>query len=169
MNTQSTRKPRKRTTAETIIGAISAGTALILIGAVYVAALPNSLWEKTVAFFSSFNVTTVPSTEIQLPAPTELGTHTVVYNAAFQFCIGIAILQIIILALRILWRSPIDKTSETVGNLVFWFGACYLVPTFLNSATIPATWFGFWAALIIVIGISLIARAVVYLAKNLLK
>ena len=168
MDAQSTTKMRQRTTAETIIGVISAGTVLILIGAVYVSALPTSLWEKTLDFFGSFTGVQVPGTTITLPAPTQLGTHTVVYNAAFQFCIGIAILQIIVLALRLLWRSPLDKTSETVGNLVFWFGACYLVPTFLNSNTTPTTWFAYWAAIIILIGVSLIARAIVYLTKKLL-
>jgi hypothetical protein len=142
------------------------GAVLIFIGAIYVATLPTSLWDKMVTFFSSFNGVQVPNTTISLVAPAVPSAHAVVYNAAFQFCIGIAILQVILLVLRLLWQSPIDKTSETVGNLVFWFGASYLVPTFLNSTTTLTTWFAFWAAFLMVMGISMMARAVVLFAKK---
>jgi hypothetical protein len=150
---------------EGIISAVSIGAVFILIGTVYVTTLPTSLWDKIVDFFKSFDVVKL-SDQLSLPAPAVPGAHAVVYNAAFQFCIGLAILQVILLALRLLWRSPIDKTSETVGNLVYWFGASYLVPTFLNTATTGTTWFAFWAAIIIVIGISMIARAIVFFIKK---
>ena len=166
MNTHSSAHARSFKTGENIIGVISVGAVLILIGTIYVATLPTSLWDKTVTFFSSFNSVPVQNTTIYLPVPAEPGIHTVVYNAAFQFCIGIAILQVILLLLRLLWRSPIDKTSETIGNLVYWFGASYLVPTFLNSTTTETTWFAFWAAIILVIGLSMIARAIVLFAKK---
>jgi hypothetical protein len=151
---------------ESIISAISVGAVFILIGTIYVTTLPTSLWDKIVAFFSSFTTVQVTDTAIYLPAPAAPAAHTVVYSAAFQFCIGIAILQVILLALRLMLHSPISKTSETVGNLVYWFGASYLVPTFLNSSTTSTTWFAFWAAIIIVLGISMIARAVVLFAKK---
>ncbi len=142
------------------------GTAFILIGAIYVTTLPTSLWDKTVDFFSSLTGSPVPGTSISLPAPAAPAAHAVLYNALFQFCIGIAVLQIILLALRFMFKSNISKTAETVGNLVYWFGASYLVATFLNSATTLTMWFAFWAATLIVLGISLIARAVVIFAKN---
>jgi hypothetical protein len=142
------------------------GAVFILIGTIYVTTLPTSLWDKIVDFFGSFTTVQVPDTTISLPVPAVPAAHTVVYNAAFQFCIGIAILQIIVLALRFMFHSPISKTAETAGNLVYWFGASYLVTTFLNSATTVTTWFAFWAAIIIAIGVSLIARAVVLFAKK---
>jgi hypothetical protein len=166
LNTHSTAQARPRKTGENIISAISIGAVFILIGTIYFSTLPTSLWDKIVNFFNSFTTVQVPDTTIYLPAPAVPSAHAVVYNAAFQFCIGIAILQIIVLALRLLWRSPIDKTSETVGNLVYWFGASYLVPTFLNSSTTQTTWFAFWAAILITIGVSLIARALVFLDKR---
>jgi hypothetical protein len=150
---------------ESIISAISVGAVLILIGTIYVATLPTSLWEKIEDFFSSFHIVEVGN-GLSLPAPVMPSAHAVVYNAAFQFCIGLAILQVVLLALRLLWRSPTDKTAETAGNLVYWFGASYLVPTFLNSATTQTTWFAFWAAILIVLGISMIARAIVFFAKK---
>jgi hypothetical protein len=157
---------RQRAFSESIITAVSVGTALILIGAIYVTALPTSLWDKTVAFFSSFEILEVPSTAIHLPVPADPAAHAVLYNAAFQLCIGIAVLQIILIALRLMFHSSTSKTAETAGNLVYWFGASYLVGTFLNSSTTVTTWFAFWAAILVVIGISLIARAVVIFAKN---
>jgi len=151
---------------EGIFSAISAGTFFILIGVIYVTTLPTSLWDKAIAFFSSFDVSRVPNTGIYLPAPAVPAAHTVLYNAAFQFCIGIGILQIILLTLRLAWHSPTGKTAETAGNLVYWFGASYLVFTFLNSATTLETWFAFWAAILVVLGVSMIARALVLFAKK---
>jgi hypothetical protein len=153
-------------TEEGIISAISVGAVFILIGVIYVATLPVSLWEKVVAFFNSFSTLPVSNTGIYLPAPAVPAAHTVLYNAVFQFCLGLVILQVILLALRLAWRSPISKTAETVGHLVFWFGASYLVFTFLNSSTQMDTWFGFWAAIIVVLGVSLIARALILFARK---
>jgi hypothetical protein len=150
---------------EGILSAISVGTVFILIGTIYVTTLPTSLWDKIVAFFSSFDIVGVTD-RISLPAPAVPAAHTVVYNAAFQFCIGIAILQIILLTLRLMWHSPTGKTAETAGNLVYWFGASYLVFTFLNSSTTVTTWFAFWATILMVLGVSMIARALVLFAKR---
>jgi hypothetical protein len=150
---------------EGIFSAISVGAVFILIGVIYVATLPVSLWEKVVAFFNSFSTLQV-STGIYLPAPAVPAAHTVLYNAVFQFCLGLGILQVILLALRLAWHSPIGRTAETIGHLVFWLGASYLVFTFLNSATTLETWFMFWAAIIVVLGVSLIARALVLFARR---
>lgn len=166
MNKNSSAHAHPHKAGEGILSAISVGTVFILIGAIYVTTLPTSLWEKIVNFFSSFNTVQVPDTTINLPAPAVPAAHTVLYNAAFQFCIGIAILQIILLTLRLMWHSPIGKTAETAGNLVYWFGASYLVFTFLNSSTTVTTWFAFWAAILIVLGVSMIARALVLFAKR---
>jgi len=157
---------RPHTFGESIISAISVGTALILIGTIYVTTLPTSLWDKIVDFFSSLTGSPVPGTTISLPVPTDPAAHAVLYNAVFQFCIGIAILQIILLALRLIFHSPISKTAETAGNLVYWFGASYLVTTFLTSSTTVTTWFAFWAAIIIAAGTSMIVRAIVLFVKK---
>lgn len=153
-------------TGEGIFSAISFGALFILIGTIYVATLPTSLWDKIVNFFNSFTTQQVTDTTIYLPVPATPGAHTVVYNAAFQFCIGIAILQIVLLALRLMWHSPIAKTAETAGNLVYWFGASFLVFTFLNSSTTATTWFAFWAAILVALGVSMMARALVLFAKK---
>ena len=163
-----TQKPQTRfhKYEENVISAISVGGVFILIGLVYVLALPNSLWDKTIAFFGSFTTKQVPGTEIFLPAPISPGVHSVFYNAIFQFFLGIALLNILILALRLIWRSHVRRTAETVGNLVFWLGASYLVSAFLNRSTTVNMWFAFWAALLILLGVSLLARALVLLVRR---
>jgi hypothetical protein len=151
---------------ENIIGAISVGAVFVIIGIVYVLALPNSLWDRTISFFSSLTSRTFPGTGISLPAPIVPGAHIVFYQALFQFCLGLAILQIVVLMLRLMWRSPIRKTAETVGNLAFWFGASFLTNTFLNRLTTVNTWFAFWAGILMMVGVSLIVRALVLMLRR---
>ena len=162
LNTQSSAyKARER-----LFSAISAGSFLILLGIVYVINLPSNLWEAIVEFFSRLTLAQVPTTGIYLPAPISPAAHAVLYGAIFQFCIGLGILQIIFLALRLMLNSPIGKTAETIGNLVYWFGAAYLVTTYLNNTTTISKWFVFWAGILIILGLSFIARAFVFFAKR---
>src|SRR4030066_1772769 len=103
---------------ESVISAISVGGVFILIGVVYVLALPNSLWDKTIAFFGGFTTSRVGDTGIFLPAPVSPSAHVVFYNAVFQFFLGLGLLQILVLAMRLLWRSHVRRTAETVGTPV---------------------------------------------------
>ena len=151
---------------ERIFSALSAGVFLILIGIIYVIHLPASLWNALVSFFGNFTLAQVPTTGIYLPAPISPSSHALLYGALFEFCIGIGILQIIMLVLRYTWRSPIGKTAENMGNLVFWFGTAYLITTYLNSTTDMSKWFVFWAGLLMILGLSFIARAFVLLGKK---
>jgi len=105
------------------------------------------------------------TTNIFLPAPGNPATHIAFYTAIMQFCIGIGILQITILALRLSMRSPIGKTTETVGNLIFWFGAAFLITTLLSTGTLQG-WFEYWSALIILIGVTVIVRGVILMAAK---
>jgi hypothetical protein len=151
---------------ESLISAISVGAVFILIGVVFVFAQPSSLWESIVTFFSNLTVRSVPGTAISLPAPANPAAHAVLYTAAFQFCIGLGILQVMLLALRLMINSPIGKTAETVGNLVYWFGAAYLITIYLSDAPNITQWFMFWAGILIMLGLSFIARAFVLLVKR---
>lgn len=151
---------------ERLFSALSAGSFFILLGIVYVINLPSSLWEEVIEFFSNLMTRQVPGIGITLLAPASPASHTVLYGAAFQFCIGLGILQIVFLMLRLIMNSPIGKTAETIGNLVYWFGAAYLVTTYLNSSTNLSRWFVFWAGILIILGLSLIARAFVLFGKR---
>lgn len=152
--------------SENIISAVAAGSALVILGTVFVLALPNNLFERTVNFFSTLTSRNFPGTGISLPVPISPGAHTVVYQAVYQFSLGIAILQILILVLRLVWHSPVRKTAETVGNLVFWFGGAFLATTYLNRFTTTNTWFVFWAGILMMAGVGFIARALVLMAKR---
>jgi hypothetical protein len=70
------------------------------------------------------------------------------------------------LALRIGLGSHIGRIAETIGNLVFWAGASYLVRVYLNSSTTLTAWFSFWAAILVVVGLSIVARALVLMVKR---
>ena len=149
---------------EGLLSAIAVGFVFILIGIIYIST--PSLWDSVVAFFSNLIASTVPGTEIYLPMPTDPNAHAVFYGALFRLCLGVGILQTIILALRFVLQSSISKTAETVGNLVFWFGATYLVSTYLNETTDVNSWFIFWTGILMILGLSLIARALVLLARR---
>ena len=149
---------------EGLLSAIAVGFVFILIGIVYITT--SGLWDSVVAFFSNLETTVVPGTEIYLPMPTNPNAHAVFYGALFHLCLGVGILQIIILALRFVLGSSINNTAETVGNLVFWFGAAYLVNTYLNQTTNVSAWFIFWTWMLIITGLSLIVRALVLLARR---
>ncbi|MGB9841990.1 MAG: hypothetical protein ACPLKZ_04605 [Candidatus Bathyarchaeales archaeon] len=152
--------------SEGVISAISVGAVFILLGMVFVLAQPNSLWDSIVNFFTSFTIRSVPGTDIYLPAPSNTAVHSVLYNASFQFCVGLGILQILLLMIRLAVRSPVVKMAETVGNLVFWFGAAYLILLFLSAMPSLTQWFMFWASLLIMLGLSFFARAMVLLTRR---
>jgi hypothetical protein len=152
---------------DAIISAISVGAVFILFGLVFVLALPNNLWDKTIAFFTNLTGRNVPGINgLVLPAPANPGMHAVFYTAVFQFSLGIAFLQVLTLALRLSFGSPIRRIAETVGNLIFWFGASALDITYLNSSTMIRDWFTYWALIIVVLGFSIVARGVVLLARR---
>jgi hypothetical protein len=155
---------RARRRGDGLFSVVAVGAVFILIGIVF-ASTPN-IFNDVGKFFSDFTTVQVPSMSIFLPAPAHPANHAELYGAAAQFSLGVGVLQILMLALRLVLGSPIRRTAETVGNLVFWFGASYLIMTLLNSATTLETWFAFWAAILVVLGASMIARALVLFARR---
>jgi hypothetical protein len=157
---------RNRSLNEGLITALAVGGAFIILGIVIVST-PNIL-QETNAFFSDLTTVRFPlgsSSTLQLPAPAHPAEHIIVFTALANFILGVAILQIVILPLRLIVRSPIRRIAETVGNLVFWLGAAIAANISLLAATLVG-WFQFWAWLIILIGLSLIARFAVYFARK---
>ena len=151
---------------ERLFSALSAGAFFIMLGIVFIISLPNSLWDSILDFIGGFTSAQVPGTGIYLPTPISPASHAVLYGAVFQFCLGLGILQIIFLILRLAMNSHVSKTAETMGNLVYWFGSAYLVTTYLNSTTTTTSWFVFWAGILIILGLSFIARAFVFFVKR---
>jgi len=144
---------------EGLFSAISAGVFFVLVGAIFVTT-PN-LFDKILAFFNDFNLVPVPNLGFSFPAPASPWTHSVLYSAVTQFSLILGLFQIVILALRFVVGSPLGKKAETASNLVFWLGASYLISTLLNETTTRTIWFVFWAEVIMLIGVSLIIRAII--------
>jgi len=149
---------------ESLIGAVSAGFFLVLLGALFI--ITPGLFGRSIDFFEDFGAVTVPNTTIGLFAPLHPLSqgNRMVYTAAEQFCFAFGVFQVVILALRFASRSSTSKKADTIGNLVFWLGAGYLVRMLLLESTrwtSMTTWFVFWAAIITLIGATLVIRAVI--------
>jgi hypothetical protein len=148
-----------------MLSAISAGFFLILIGVLFITT--PSLFDKIVTFVSHFQAAQVGNTNMYIPAPENLGAHLDLYLTARQFSLVWGVFLIAMLGARFTFGSPLRRKAENVGNIVFWLGAMYLIQTFLvqTAQAFPQTiditkWFEFWAAIIMLIGVSLIARAI---------
>jgi hypothetical protein len=146
---------------ENLVTALYVGTLFILIALIYFIHLPNSLWNDIVNFFSTLTLSVVPGTGVSLPAPLNPSAHLQLYAAVFQFCMGIGVLEICILVLRVYWHSSVSRKAETIENIVFWLGTSFLVASYLFNITMASEWFVFWAALILLLGLSLIVRAII--------
>jgi len=147
---------------ESLIGAVSAGFFLVLLGALFI--ITPGLFGRSIDFFEDFGAVTVPKTTIGFFAPLLPLSHRIVYTAAEQFCFAFGVFQVVILALRFASRSSTSKKADTIGNLVFWLGAGYLVRMLLLESTrwtSMTTWFVFWAAIITLFGVTLVIRAVI--------
>jgi len=158
---------------EGLISAISVGVFFILVGAIFLTT-PN-LFNNIIDFFSNFDLVHVPHLDnVYLPAPVHpfSSTNRVVYTAVEQFSYAWGLFQLVILALRFVARSPLNKDAETVSNIVFWVGTGYLIRTFLiETIRLPlltglTRWFVFWAGIIMLLGVSLIIRAIVLAAAS---
>jgi hypothetical protein len=156
--------------SEGLINAVSAGFFLLLAGVLFV--ITPGLFQGIVDFFTGFTLKSIPHlSNVLVPVPENLAQHTVVYTAAGQFSLVWGIFQIIILALRFVVGSSIGKKAETVGNVISSLGTAYLIDVLLNSDSLSSAnpnalenWFVFWAALIMLIGVSLIVRAFILAA-----
>jgi len=134
-------------------GWISFGAFLIIVAVIYLTT-PNIAHEIN-AFIRGFHLVEVfenfwwfvPST-----------SHPVLYAAAERFCYVFGVVQIMILGLRFAKRSSIHGKAETFSSIVFWLGAGYVLSLLSQGAL---SWLPFIATLIVLIGISIVARALV--------
>ncbi len=150
--------------SEGLITALAVGGFFIILGLV---ALTPGIAQNTHTFISDLTTVTsyFGSSTVNLPAPAHPAEHLAFYRAVINFLLGIGILQIVILGLRLLAKSRIRRIAQSVGDLIFWLGAAVVANVFLLTGTLNG-WFQFWSALIIIIGVSVIARFFVYFAKR---
>jgi hypothetical protein len=134
-------------------GLISFGAFLIIIAVIYLRT-PGLLFEIR-AFVNDFQLVEVyqgfrwfvPSTN-----------HPVLYSAAEQFCYAFGVVQVLVLGLKFARRSSTYGKARTVSSIVFWLGAGYILSLLSQGAL---SWLSFIAGLVILVGISIVARALV--------
>ena len=159
---------RVKSPYEGLITALAIGGFFVMLGSVF--AFTPGIVQDSNAFFS--DLTTVsfpfgsPGSTVSLLGPANPADHQDFYTAVMNFLIGVGVLQIVVLALRLAVHSRISRIAESVGDLIFWLGAAAVANIFLLAGTINS-WFQFWSALIILIGLSLIGRFFVYFAGRL--
>lgn len=150
-----------RRNREGLLDAISVGFFLVLIGLLFV--INTNLVDGVVNFFKDIIVVTVSRLGIMLPQPSDVGAHLTVYRAAEQFSLVWGVFLATMLVVKFATESTTRKKAENIGDIVFWFGAAYMVQTWLID---KAQWFEFWAWIIMLLGISLVARAIVLAAAR---
>jgi hypothetical protein len=147
-----------------LFSAISAGFFLVLAGMFFVT-VPN-LYDEIVTFFNDIStqpLVQVPNvSNISLPAPHD--PHSAIYTTAMQFCLIWGIFLAALLAARFFAHSSTRRKANNLGDILFWLGAAYVSKIWLvDAGNVPVSvvaWFEFWAAIIILIGVSLIVRAI---------
>ncbi len=144
-----------RSSREWIVGTISTGLFLIVAGAIFINT--PAIFDEIVTFFRDFTAVQVSNSPIYLPAPAFPENHTIVYSAAMLFSLIWGITQIGILVLRFVLHSPAKKKAETTGNIFYWLASYYAIQRLLIE---EIKWFEFWAVIIMIIGASLIVRAI---------
>lgn len=153
---------------DTLIIVISIGLSLILLGTIYITTPSLSYSLQTFLDPNSWTISNIPNTNVFIPLPATPSTYLAVYLAALEFCLVWGLFQIFVLFFRFIIRSKPYRMGRTISRVVFWLGTSYLIYTYLNSTTTIVTWSVFWTALIILIGITFIIRAVVLFGYEIL-
>lgn len=155
-----------RTRHEGLLSAVSIGFFLILIGVLFITT-PN-LSNSVVNFFSDFTSRQVENTGIYVPIPQNVYSYGDIYLTVRQFCIVWGLFLVALLGARLVLGSHIRRLAQNVGDIVFWLGAAYATQTFLVAPAVDTLeWFEFWTAIIMLIGVSLIARGIFLAAARL--
>ena len=158
------RAVRERSMHEGLITALAVGGFFIILGLIFT--LTPNITERTNIFWSDLTTVTYPlgspGSTISLVAPAHPSEHLAFYTAVMNFLVGVGVLQIVVLALRLAMHSRVRRIAQSVGDLIFWLGAAFIANIFLLAGTLSG-WFQFWSSLIILIGLSLIARFLVHL------
>lgn len=148
-----------------IPGIVSFGFFLIIIGIVYLIT-PNII-DAFRTFFRNIELVNVPGApNIFIPAPAS--SHPLLYGAVEKFCYAFGAAQVIILILRLIYRSNISDRAKNIGDIVFWLGLGYVAGLLKADAI---SWFSFWSSFIILAGLSLIIKSliIIIVGKNSLE
>jgi len=150
-----------------VVGILSFGFFILLIGILFVfipglsASISNFFTEINITSISSNNFTEFPS-NIHVPTPT--GYYPEFYKALFQFCIIFGFFQIFALILRYIINDYLHRKVGNFTDIMFWFGAAYLIYIFLNN---QITWIVFLGFLVILLGLKIVLSNSINLIINL--
>lgn len=134
------------------------GLFLVLIGIIF-ATTPN-LVDGVADFFRDFKLEQV-APNVFLPV---LGKdHPVVFGAVYQFCLYFGILQIPMLATRLILKDITRRTASTGTGIIFWLGAAWIVSILMTG---QISWHVFVGYIIALVGICLVAENVIVLATR---
>jgi len=133
-------------------GLIEFGFFLILIGSILLVT-PNVL-ARAENFFKDFETKEIYP-NVFLPTPR--GEHPEAYRTIMYFCLGFGLFEIVILILRFVMKSPIDKKAGTFSGIIFWLGATLFANALVTGGT--ANWFLFIGGLIVSIGLAIVVRS----------
>jgi hypothetical protein len=155
---------KKRSGDTDWISLLSFGFFLILLG-VFWTNNPG-IEEKIIAFITDFHleniIEKIGGPNLVFPVPRNLYNHVELYAIARQFCLIQASFQIVMLALRFLFRESLNRKAETISNIVFWFGEGFFLNMLVNQVI---GWFGFFAGFIVTIGLSIVVSSFVRLLR----
>lgn len=139
------------------ISIISLGFFLMLLGAIW-AGTPK-LSDEALKFFQDFDLVNLTE-NIVLPAPVHVQNHTVVYAAAFHFCLAFGVFQAVILVIRFMLHEPLSRKADAFSGVGFWLTMGIFLRMLIDGAI---GWFGFVGGLIISIGVAISAGSLLKL------
>lgn len=138
-----------------IIGLLSFGFFLVLLGLIF-SANPD-LHVKIYEFLKDMSLQEIyPG--VKFFAPTL--RHSEVYTAAFQFSLAFAVFNILMLALRFIFREPWSRKAGTASSIFFWSGAVFSLNQLAGGFI---DWFTFLGLILIFIGGSIVFASVIRL------
>jgi ABC-type Na+ efflux pump permease subunit len=146
-----------------ILGAITAGAFLVLVGSMFI--IHTNLVDKIINFFNDIKLVSITNNNsVMFPAPANVALHVDVYSTVEQFSLVWGVFLVAMLVIRFGVNSSTRRKAQNISDIVFWFGAAYLIQMLLVDSS---KWFEFWAMILILAGISLIFRAVYLAAAGL--
>ena len=134
-------------------GLISFGAFLIIIAIIYLRT-PGILQEVN-AFVRDFRLIEIFQNFYWFVPSTN---HPLLYAAAEQFCYAFGLVHVGILGLELAKGSSTHRKAKTSSDIIFWLGSGYLLRLLSQDAL---TWLSFIAGLIVLIGVSIVVRALV--------
>ena len=134
-------------------GWISFGAFLIIIAVIYLRT--PGLVSEVNAFVRDFTLVQVFQNVYWFVPSTN---NPLLYTAAEQFCYAFGLVHIAILGLEIAKGSSTRRKGRTSSSIVFWLGTGYILSLLSQGAL---SWLSFIASLVILIGVSIVVRAMV--------